>query len=116
MRIYDNFNLLIFKRSDQIQAISLDSFKEIGRLLKLKRYHDDEFIHRTRLEDIRNYEKEQEGKTSDSESVKSEHDPANNDKELAQKLEMNKKQAQEAENKVNLFHLLYSNSNTLVSF
>jgi hypothetical protein len=94
----------------------LDCFKEIGRLLKLKRYHDDEYIHRTRLEDIKKYEKEQEGKTSDSESVQSENDPANNDKELAQKLEMNKKQAKEAENKVNFIPFIILILKILVSF
>jgi hypothetical protein len=72
--------------------------------LKRKRYREDEFIQKTRLKDIKKFEKKLEGKTSDSESNSNltEDDPAENNKELAEKLIANSKKAKEEEKKVKI--------------
>jgi len=70
--------------------------------LKVKRYHEDQLVQKTRLKDVKNFEKRLEGKPidSDSNSNLTEDDPAEKNKELAEKLEANIVKAKEEEKKV----------------
>jgi len=95
-------NQIKLNRSKQIEAISISSFKDIGRILKIRRYREDDYNQMTLLENIQKYQERKNGKEHISNDNLIRDDPADKNKELAEKLEANAKKAKEEEKKVNL--------------
>ena len=93
-------NQSFIQRSKQIEVISISCFKEIGRILKIRRFREDDYNQMTLLENLKNYEDKKKGNMSDLDNEIIVDDPADKNIELAEKLESNAKKAKEEEKRV----------------
>ena len=93
-------NQSFFQRSKQIEVISISCFKEIGRILKIRRFREDDYNQMTLLENLKNYEDKKKGNMSNLDDEIIVDDPADKNREIAEKLESNAKKAKEEEKRV----------------
>ena len=76
-----------------IKTKSDKAFKEIGEILKIRRFFDDTRVHKSRIESLKTLNNTNSNDYED-------FDPADYDPDLFKKLEENKKIAKEKEQKV----------------
>ncbi len=68
--------------------------------MKIRRFREDDYNQMTLLENLKNYEDKKKGTVSDLDNRLIVDDPADNNRELAEKLESNAKKAKEEEKRV----------------
>ena len=87
--IFNNF----LNSGKTIKSQSENAFKEIGKILKLRRYQDDNRVHKSRIQSLKTL-------NSTNSIGDDDFDPADYNPDLFKKLEENKKIAEEKEKKV----------------
>ena len=97
-----------------VKTQSENAFKEIGKILKMRRYCDDNRVHKSRIESLKTLN------STNSIDDDDDFDPADYNPDLFKKLEENKKIAEDKEKKVcfnynTKFKTLYSISSCFYS-